>query len=141
MRCMVCGREAMNPEANFCDYCGSSFRECNRESADSDSSVRKAEDGDGYSAFGTEAFDDRSIGAREKISGEKEGTKDTIWTYLGAFFLPMVPMVGVFLWLFMMFSWAAGSKVNESRRCFARAYLIFIGVSLMVLYAYVGTMK
>ena len=27
MKCNVCGRHTQNEEANFCDYCGSPFRE------------------------------------------------------------------------------------------------------------------
>ncbi|MBQ9767683.1 MAG: hypothetical protein IJW37_06240 [Lachnospiraceae bacterium] len=139
MRCAVCGREAMNPEANYCDYCGSSFRKYGQEgwSNQTTTKVGNNESGvsdSGYSAFGMSEYREPSQekqGLGSVPAGEYKPV--TTWTYLGVLLLPMVPWVGTIAWLVVMCYWAFSSNVDAARKHFARAYMIFMGISLVVL--------
>lgn len=144
MRCEVCGREAMNPEANYCDYCGSSFRDCGQESRSNQTATKGSysESGvsdAGYSAFGMSeyrepAMEKQSMGSM--LAGENKPV--TTWTYLGVLLLPVVPWVGTIAWLVVMLYWAFSSRVDAARKHFARAYMIFMGISLAVLMGLLG---
>lgn len=139
MRCTVCGREAMNLEANYCDYCGSSFREYGQESRDSQTTTKGTynESGvsdSGYSAFGMSEYRESAMEKQSMGSMLAEENKPvTTWTYLGVLLLPMVPWVGTIAWLVVMLYWAFSSKMDAARKHFARAYMIFMGISMIVL--------
>lgn len=133
MRCTVCGREAMNPEANFCDYCGSSFREM-KENGAYEPDRTNTEEG-GYSAFGTGTY--REPGTVERRTGE-QGKPVSTWTYLGAFLLPLVPGVGALAFLVLLFYWAFAANVDKARKGFGRAYLIYLGLAMLLLSVLMG---
>lgn len=138
MRCTVCGREAMNPEANYCDYCGSPFRKYGQEGwgnseAESNRYETNAGTNDGYSAFGTDTYH-RDTTPKEPVNqGMGDNKKITIWTFLGAFFLPLVPWVGAIAWIVLLLYWSVNSQVDDVRKNFARAYLIYMAVALIIL--------
>lgn len=135
MRCMVCGREAMNPEANFCDYCGSSFREAKQSGVYETEIKNDGTEEGGYSAFGTGTY--REQGTMEQRSNE-QGKPVSIWTYLGAFLLPLVPGVGALAFLVLLFYWAFAANVDKARKNFGRAYLIYLGLAMLLLSALMG---
>lgn len=130
MRCKVCGREAMNPEANFCDYCGSSFREYGKTREE----AAVLEQGkEGYSAFGMSS---ESIAQTVKTERELPGTGQekpvTMWTYLGTMLLVFVPYVGFYAFLGILLYWSFAAGGSPTRKTFARAMLIFSGVLIVV---------
>lgn len=139
MRCTVCGREAMNPEANYCDYCGSPFRKYGQEGwgtseAESNRYETNAGTDDGYSAFGTDTYR-RDTAPKESVNqGMGDNKKITIWTFLGAFFLPLVPWFGAIAWIVLLLYWSVNSQVDDVRKNFARAYLIYMAVALVILF-------
>lgn len=135
MRCKVCGREAMNPEANFCDYCGSSFREYGKTREE----AAVLEQGkEGYAAFGMSS---ESIAQTVKTERELPGTGQekpvTMWTYLGAMFLVFIPKVGFYAFLGILLYWSLAAEVSPTRKNFARAMLIFTVVSIVYAVFYI----
>ncbi len=117
MRCEVCGREAMNPEANYCDYCGNSFREA-----------------------GFQAEVKRQQEEPEKKMPATGGQVPTQW-FLGVMCLPFVPAIGVFAYLGVLFYWGFSNNINDSRKSFGRATLIFTGVMVMLLMAMMPSLE
>lgn len=117
MRCEVCGREAMNPEANYCDYCGTSFREA-----------------------GFQAEVKREQADPEKKTVATGGQVPTLW-FLGVMCLPFVPMIGAFAYLGVLFYWGFSNNINDSRKSFGRATLIFTGVMVMLLMAMMPSLE
>lgn len=141
MRCTICGREAMNPEANYCDYCGSSFRECGQENRQWENGAgEKFRDGvseERYSAFGTGEYRESTVGNNDRPA-VGENKKITIWTYLGVLLLPLIPWIGTIAWFVILCYWSFSIKIDEARKCFARAYLIYMGIAVAVLAGLVG---
>ena len=109
MRCEVCGREAMNPEANYCDYCGTSFREA-----------------------GFQAEIKKEQAESEKKAPATGGQVPMSW-FLGVMCLPLVPAIGAFAYLGLLFYWGFSNNINDSRKTFARATLIFTGAVVVLL--------
>lgn len=117
MRCEMCGREAMNSEANYCDYCGTSFRE------------------DGF----------RAEIKKEQTEPEKKetvtgGQVPTLWFFC-VMCLPLVPAIGAFAYLGVLFYWSFSNNINDSRKSFGRATLIFTGVMVMMLMAMMPSLE
>ncbi|MBR2062601.1 MAG: zinc ribbon domain-containing protein [Anaerotignum sp.] len=102
MKCSMCGREITNPEANYCDYCGTQV---------------------GETVYHVEP-------AQPQQTGEvKRDRVPTLW-YLGVMCLPLVPMVGSIAYLVMLFYWAFAPSIEDSRKSWARAALIYTGITL-----------
>ncbi len=143
MRCMVCGREAMNPEANYCDYCGSSFHQYGengwRAPAAQNGSPEgnSSEAGSRYTAFGTAEYREEvnTEGKGKALSGQRVST----WLFLGVMLLPFVPMVGSIAYLVILFYWAFASQINDARKNWARATLIYTGLVLILCFALIGS--
>lgn len=117
MQCKVCGREAGNPEANFCDYCGSSFHEENRRIDVLTASEQE-----------TKQTTENTAGI-----GVTEQDRIPVWKFLVIMLLPFLPGVGIFLFLGIVIYWSASMKIQDSRKSFARALLIFSVVILLLL--------
>ena len=54
-----------------------------------------------------------------------------LW-YLGVMCLPLVPMVGSIAYLVMLFFWAFAPSIEDSRKSWARAALIYTGITLVL---------
>lgn len=102
MKCSMCGREITNPEANYCDYCGTQV---------------------GETAYHVEP-------AQPQQTGEVKRDKVPMLWYLGVMCLPLVPMVGSIAYLVMLFYWAFAPSIEDSRKSWARAALIYTGITL-----------
>lgn len=106
MVCPMCGREIPNPEANYCDYCGTRLQGMEyKETVE------------------TQAFSE----TKEKQPRVSTGL------FLGVMLLPMIPMIGWILYLVFLFYWAFASSVEDSRKSFARASLIYSGITLVLM--------
>ena len=114
MQCTVCGREIANPNANYCDYCGT--------------------------AVGSEMY--REVQPKQAVTNPDETKADRVSTkaFLGVMCLPFVPLVGSFAYLGILFYWAFASGITDSRKSFARATLIYTVVVLIFLFIFMGAM-
>lgn len=111
MVCPMCGREIMNPEANYCDYCGTRLHGMEyKETVE------------------PQAFPEM----KEKQPRVSTGL------FLGVMLLPMIPMIGWILYLVFLFYWAFASSIEDSRKSFARASLIYSGITLVLVIVFVS---
>ncbi len=112
MQCTVCGREIKNPEANYCDYCGT--------------------------AVGTAAY--REVQAEQPKESAPKTDRVSTWAFLGVMCLPFIPFVGSLAYLVFLFYWGFASAINDSRKSFARATLIYTAVMLVFVMVVFGAM-
>jgi len=106
MICNTCGRNIQNEEANFCEYCGNSFREHVKV---------------------TEGI----VALQNKVNEEQEKPVSFL-NWLGSMSLIFIPYVGIFAYIIMMFIWAFGSKTPKSKKNWARVALIRGGVMFLL---------
>ncbi len=110
MKCCNCGRENVE-EANFCFYCGYSFRE---NVADAGNIIRK-------------------IDVTETVEEENEvqhinngGLALKAWQWCLYFLLLVIPYAWP-LWLVLTIMWCFSDNASVERRSFARGIMLFIG--------------
>ena len=117
MVCNICGRNIQNEEANFCEYCGNSFREHAQAVA--------------------------NVIPQEQILIETVGTEKPIsflnWLgsmslLLALMFIPF-PFVGMITFMVVLCVWAFGKKTSISKKNWARASLIIVGIVFILLVA------
>jgi hypothetical protein len=120
MICNTCGRQTQNEEANFCEYCGSSFRE-------------------NIDMLGPTVIKEQRAGQpREKAASQQEATERPIsfLQWLGMYailFVPLfIPFIGWVIPLVMLFVWAFANNTPVSKKNWSRATLIFLLVYLIV---------
>ena len=112
MQCTMCGREITNPNANYCDYCGT--------------------------ALGTNVYREETVQpTRTDIS---KGDRVSTWMFLGIMCLPMIPFVGTIAYLVFLFYWAFAPSIEDSRKSFARALLIYTGIMLVFTFILFGAL-
>ncbi len=112
MLCNNCGRQTNNEEANFCDYCGHSFREHKPE-------IIKLEQ------------PKQETIALQTNPNSIENLKHkpiSLLNWLASYGILLVPIVGIV----MLVVWAIGKNTSTTKKNWARATLIF--VALMMLY-------
>ena len=120
MICNTCGRQTQNEEANFCEYCGSSFR----ENIDMPRPAVLQEQASG-----------QLVG---KAASQQEATEKPIsfMQWLGMYavlFLPLfIPFIGLIIPLVMLFVWAFANNTPVTKKNWSRATLIFLLVYLIV---------
>lgn len=118
MVCKACGRNSASENANYCEYCGTSFRE---------NIPLKQED---YQAVSAQPIVE---------TNNRESDKPiTFGNWIGTMLLPFIPIVGIFIYIVMMFVWAFGSDTPQSKKNWARASLI-VSVVLLILFAFMFT--
>ncbi len=117
MVCKACGRSSANENANYCEYCGTSFRE--------NIPIRQ---------------EDYSIGREQSTETESVGNEKPIsfGNWMGTMLLPFIPIVGIFIYIVMMFVWAFGSDTPKSKKNWARASLI-VSVIAIILFVFMLT--
>ncbi len=109
MQCSMCGREIANPNANYCDYCGT--------------------------AVGSLAYREERV---EVPKAEAPKERVSTWLFLGIMCLPFIPFVGGIAYLVFLFYWAFAPSIEDSRKSFARATLIYTAISLVLAIIMIG---
>jgi len=148
MKCNVCGRQIQNEEANFCEYCGSSFRE-QRLAPDNTGTVspRFPMGNNSPKSLDQVSMNPMSMNpmlmnptAMNPMSGnqinipmsEEPERPTTFANWLGTYGILFIPIVGIV----MLFIWAFGKDTPISKKNWARATLVWaaiIGVVLVIL--------
>lgn len=118
MVCKACGRNSANENANYCEYCGTSFRE---------NIPLKQED---FSAANSRQVVEPDIEEKEKPI--------SFGNWMGSMLLPFIPIVGIFIYIVMMFVWAFGSDTPKSKKNWARASLI-VTAAVIILFVFMFT--
>ena len=154
MKCNVCGRQTMNEEANFCEYCGSSFREHMQQQqpvnpmppynqgnmfnpGNSYNSENSYNPGGSYNQGQMPNM--MQGGIPQNNPNQIQPEKPTSFLdWLGTYGIMLIPCVGWLVFIVMLFIWGFGNKASESKKNWARATLIFVGVLILVVIAYLA---
>lgn len=121
MVCNSCGRSTSNENANFCDYCGASYKE-----------VVFIQNEDKYKADSLKESSAVREVENENIVGEQEKSI-SFGNWVGSLLLPFIPLVGPIINLVMMLVWAFGSDTSKSKRNWARASLVVVIVNIVLI--------
>lgn len=112
MVCKACGRTTTNENANFCEYCGYSFRENIQLAQENNNGIREQ----------------KSI-----VHSDDSEKPISFGNWMGTMLLPVIPILGIFIYFVMLFVWAFGSETPKSKKNWARATLVVLLVSIIIL--------
>lgn len=120
MVCNSCGRNNENQNANFCEYCGASFRVADAHDTVptynySYQSTTESTSEQKPPTMTTQAID---------INENKKPVSYLNW--LGTYFIMLIPIVGGIVFFIMLIIWSVGNNAPESKRNWARATLTFM---------------
>lgn len=133
MKCNTCGRELLNENANFCEYCGASFR----ERAQTVINTEQREPEGMVSATPVVMSLPRPDGVAQTPSRPTEIEKSlTFANWITTYGLMFIPIVGGLIFFVMLFVWAFDGKTPPSKKNWARATLIFVAVLIFFFLAY-----
>jgi hypothetical protein len=149
MICKICGRTITNDTANFCEYCGASFRP-GTDNRDSEKFVRNDNNSTQETAFKENDYANarsqqnpyaqgmagqRVNTPRTLISGlfDSSDRPMTMGNWLIIYLLPFVPIVGMVLFLVILFTWGFGAKVAPTKKNWARATLVMVVILILML--------
>lgn len=118
MECKVCGRHTENEYANFCEYCGTSFRE-------------------NYQPDYLEK--QNQYENNQDIKMDNNDKSITFGNWMGSLLLPFIPVIGPFIYLIMLFVWSFGSEAPQSKKNWAKAQLIITLISIVIVVYFMGT--
>lgn len=153
MICKTCGRTIANEEANFCEYCGASFR----VGVDNNYPEYQSQTANGYQNTYTyngqegninrpeDAFNGRNpyqASNRSDATGTQENMIEkpmTFANWLMVMLLPFIPMVGTIAYLALLFVWAFGVKTPPTKKNWARAMLVMLVVAFFFVFAFFGS--
>jgi ABC-type multidrug transport system fused ATPase/permease subunit len=124
MVCKECGRSTTNENANFCEYCGSSFRE--------NLTNQYFENNTGGNTI-TKAMSETSV-----IDNAEQDKPISFLNWLGSMLLPFIPIVGLFIYPVMLLVWSFGSDTPKSKKNWARATLVVI-IIFIILFIFMFT--
>ncbi|MHB8127466.1 MAG: hypothetical protein ACYDEX_00505 [Mobilitalea sp.] len=132
MKCNICGRQSQNEEANFCEYCGSSFREHVHTALNSTTREQIHGEAGGYSGSMAMQMTDRAAG--QTGSGSTETDKPiSFLNWLATYGIIFIPFFGGIIFIVQLFVWAFSNNAPANKKNWARATLIFVGVSTVII--------
>lgn len=147
MICKVCGRMITNKEANFCEYCGASFR----PGSDNKVSEEIIRDLSGTTQSGSDQMNGYTQPSYQqqpntmsmpgspvkasKVFGifDSSDRPMTFWNWLIIYLLPFIPMIGTILFIVVLCSWAFGANVATTKKNWARATMVFVIIMIVMM--------
>lgn len=132
MKCNTCGRQSQNEEANFCEYCGASFRE--QAHVAMNAAPREPMMGE-PSVTRTMPF--QMPGGMPKTSGPMNIEKPTSFiNWLATYSLLFIPIFGWLAFIILLCIWAFDGRTPASKKTWARATLIVVGILIIIVIGY-----
>ena len=128
MKCNECGREAYSENPNFCEYCGSSFRE--KDQTFTHDNVIAPQSMDYGLNQGIEQ--NPNSGVEQGASEKTISFQQWIIIYAILLFSPFIPVIGWVIPIVMLFVWGFANNSQPTKKNWARATLIFILASLII---------
>ncbi len=130
MICNNCGRQIQNEAANFCEYCGFSFREQRQGTG----AGTVPEPGQSFLSRQDRQQRPLSMSGMEQFpSGMTQDKPISFLGWLGTYALLLVPYVGWLIFIVMLFVWAFGNSTPATKKNWARVTLIFVGILIIAL--------
>ena len=120
MECKVCGRTSINESANFCDYCGASFREGVEYYPEHKQDVAQKQN-----------EEVKTPGIMDAFSGSSEKPM-SFGNWMALFALLFIPYIGALIFIVLIFIWAFGSQTAPTKKNFARALLVVLLVGILL---------
>lgn len=111
MQCTACGREPMNPNANYCDYCGT--------------------------LLGAEVHLEPT---EQKATESKETKMVPTWMFFVVMCLPFIPMIGWIAYLGVLLYWGFSNDIKDSKKTFARAMLLYTALAVVLVMTMMGAL-
>lgn len=144
MICNTCGRNIQNENANFCEYCGSSFREIRNASVAIDQQDHI--DGQVQRQSFASTIPMQNMMSENIPSSVRQGETEKPISFLswlgsygilvGLFFIPFGWIAALILLCF----WSFSDKTPKTKKNWARVNLIVIGVVIIVFFLLMLTM-
>lgn len=145
MECKVCGRHTNNESANFCEYCGSSYKEKNKELQDNqDNTIGNIKE-TVYSTNSHYKQENKDYNKNQGQFAVKEQDKEPVsfgnWllTLLLPILLLFLPppffLIGIIIYIVLLFVWSLDNKTSPSKKNWARAQLIVTLVMIVLFIA------
>lgn len=148
MICKVCGRTIANEEANFCEYCGSSFREMKQTqdmNAINSPNPVVGENGQIYQQNQPNSQGQSSMKAefqqelyQRNMQNNSNNQPISFWNWLGTMLLPAIPVIGSITYIVLLFVWAFGKDSNPNKKNWARAKLVMTLVSIIAIIIFIS---
>lgn len=129
MVCKSCGRDNINENANFCEYCGEDIRESNIHNTQPTYDYSN-QSGTG----GTSATPPHPTQAIEINKNEKPVS---FLNWLGTYAIMLIPFVGGIVFFIMLIIWSVSNNIPESKKNWARANLVFMIIMLVIVLIFV----
>ncbi len=117
MECKNCGRKSINENANYCDYCGASFRERVEYSPVHENTVAKERVEAGRNT--------QTVRGMNALFGD-ESKPMSFWNWAAVFAPLLIPSVGILIFAVLLLIWAFDKSTPVTRKNFARVFLIVI---------------
>ncbi|NLJ96012.1 MAG: hypothetical protein GX321_02565 [Clostridiales bacterium] len=127
MICNTCGRYKQNEEANFCEYCGTSFRDGNANE------IKTPGNNPTYQNYTTDGSSFTPPPRQEALNVNPKEKTVTFLDWLGTYLIMFIPIVGGIVFLIMLFIWSFGNSVSDSKKNWARATLIFYLIMIVLI--------
>lgn len=128
MICNACGRQKQNEEANFCEYCGASFRDGNVNVSEIKATNNTINQNQRVYGNGSMQHP-----IQETINVKPKEKTVTFLDWLGTFLIMLIPIVGGIVYLIMLLIWSFGSNVSDSKKNWARATLVFYIILIVII--------
>jgi len=124
MKCESCGRVSPEEEANYCFYCGNSFR----ENVNIEMLLNQKQEEPQFEQVNEET------GRKANID-----KPITFLNWLLTLGTPFIPFIGPYVFVGLCIYWGFASDVQETRKNWARATLIFLIISFILAYWLMST--
>lgn len=125
MVCNTCGRHQQNEDANFCEYCGASFRGDNGHDIEPVNNYN-SQYGTGNTSTPTQPPMPEAINVNQK-----EKTVSML-EWLGTYLIMFIPLVGGIVFFIMLLIWSFSNTIPTSKKNWARATLIFYVIMIII---------
>jgi hypothetical protein len=131
MICNNCGRQFQNETANFCEYCGASFRE----------QVQAAKPETGKPFYSIPGMQQEALPMNHQnimpgVSTEMQEKPITFMSWLGTYAilgaLIFIPYFGWIGFIAILLFWAFSNKTPATKKNWARVTLIFVGIVIII---------
>lgn len=131
MICNSCGRNNNNENANFCEYCGASYR---------DGNIHRTEPAQSYNYQGEQGNESNHVLTAAPVQAININEKEkpvSFANWLGTYAIMLIPCVGGLVFFVMLIVWSFGGNVPESKRNWSRATLVIMVIMIMIVLAFV----